>query len=318
MTQMLKVSVVIPTKDGGAEFFNTLKALRDQEYSGDIEIVCVDSGSNDDTVSTARYFGAIVKSIPPEEFNHGLTRNLGISLASGEIIIMMSQDAIPGDKYLVENFVRVFSDPKIAGAYARQVPRLDADILTKRNLNNWLTGRQVEEVRWIQDWDEYKKLTPMQRHRFYNFDDVCSAMRKKVWESIPFRANSFGEDIEWAQEVLEAGWKIAYWPYSYVIHSHRRSFKYDYFRNVQTSKKLYEQYRLCLVGSFRQMVFLTWRLTTLDWIYALKNEKSKKGLVNILLRIPFLSFATIYGQYVGFKLALNKLQDSKDLSKESE
>jgi len=238
MTQSAKVSVVIPTKNGGPDFFNTLNSLKSQDYNGNIEIVCIDSGSIDDTISTAKHFGAVVKSIPPEDFNHGLTRNLGISIASGEIIIIMSQDACPGDQYLVKNFVNAFTDPQIAGAYARQVPRQDADILTKRNLNNWLTGRKTEEIRWIQDWDAYRKFTPMQKHRFYNFDNVCSAIRKSVWETIPFRANDFGEDIDWSQQVLESGWKIAYWPYAYVIHSHKRSFRYDYYRNTQTSKKI--------------------------------------------------------------------------------
>lgn len=307
----VKVSVVIPTKNAGPAFRETLEALKEQEYEGQIELVFIDSGSTDETVSIARSYGAIVKSIPPEEFNHGLTRNIGIEMATGEIVVLMSQDVLPGDRNLVKNFVTAFEDPKVAGAYARQLPRDNADILTKRNLNQWLTGRDTEEVRWIQDCDAYKKLNPMQRHFFYNFDNVCSAIRKSVWQTIPFRANDFGEDIDWSQQVLEAGWKIAYWPKSYVFHSHERSFMYEYRRNLQTSRKLYEQYRLRLVESLGHMVLLILRITMRDWTYVLQHERRIKELLKMLILIPFLSFATLYGQYVGLKAAEANLSIEK-------
>lgn len=300
---MVKVSVVIPTKNAGPAFRETLEALRAQEYEGQIELAFVDSGSTDETITLAKSYGAIVKSIPPEEFNHGLTRNVGIEMSTGDIVILMSQDVLPGDRTLIKNFVDAFKDSKVAGAYARQLPRPEADILTKRNLNNWLTGRDKEEIRWIQDWESYKKFTPMQRHRFYNFDDVCSAIRKSVWEEIPFRANEFGEDIDWSQRALEAGWKIAYWPKSYVIHSHERSFMYDYKRNLQTAKKLCEQYDLCLVSSRRQLIALIWRITIRDWVYVIQNERRVWDFIKMMFSIPFLSVATIYGQYVGVKAA---------------
>ena len=308
----MNVSVFIPTKNAGPLFRDTLESLKAQKYEGEIDLVFVDSGSTDDTIKMALEYGATVKSILPQEFNHGLTRNLGIEMASGEIIILLSQDAVPGDEYLVQNFVKIFEDPQVAGAYARQVPREDADILTKRNLNNGLTGRMPEEIRWIKNWNAYKKLTPMQRHLLYNFDDVCSAIRKSVWQSIPFRANDFGEDIDWSQQVLEAGWKIAYWPKSFVIHSHNRSAMYDYQRNFQTFKKLHEQYGLCFVSSRKLLILLTIRHTFIDWLYVILHERRPVELVKLLFRVPFLTFATMYGNYNGTQAAIQELNRAKD------
>jgi rhamnosyltransferase len=305
--KMMKVSVVIPTKNAGSMFRDTLERLKAQNYQYEIELVFIDSGSTDGTVGMALEYGATVKSIPPQDFNHGLTRNLGIEMASGEIIVLLSQDAVPGDEYLVQNFVKAFDDPQVAGAYGRHVPREDADALTKRNLNRSLTGRTTEEIRWIEDWNAYKKLQPLQRHYFYNFDDVCSAVRKGVWQSMSFRANDFGEDIDWSQQVLEAGWKIAYWPKSFVIHSHDRSFIYDYQRNFQMFKKLYRQYGLCFVSSRKLLVLLTLKHTLKDWKYVIRHEKRAIELVKILFRIPFLSIATMYGQYRGVKAAVEEL-----------
>lgn len=305
---MIKVSIAIPTKNAGNIFFKTLEGLRTQDYGVEPELIVIDSGSTDGTVELAHQYKARVISISPEEFDHGLTRNRAIEGASGEIVILMSQDAVPGDSRLISSFVSAFNDKKVAGAYARQVPREDADVITKRSLNSWLTARDKEETRWIKDWQVYKDLSPMERYFFCNFDNVCSAIRKSVWETIPFAPNKFGEDIDWAQRVLEAGWKIMYQPAAQVVHSHYRSFKYEYERNILCHGKLYQQFGIAAIPSRRQVLISTLDSCKLDWKYVLKNEKRVGVLISLLFRIPFLSFASAYGQYMGLKLERAKAQ----------
>lgn len=299
---MTKVSIVIPTKNAGALFQKTLDGIKGQKYEGNIELIVIDSGSTDHTVAIASQHRATIILIPPGEYDHGLTRNRAIERASGEIIVLMSQDAVPGDQYLIRNFVTAFDDEKVAGAYARQIPWEDADVITKRNLNNWLTGRDTEELRWIRDWQAYKNLSPMEHYYFCNFDNVCSAIRRSVWQAFPFKANEFGEDIDWAQRALEAGWKIAYWPSSYVIHSHRRSLKYEYDRNRLCHRKLYQQFGIAAVPSWKHVIILTLISIGLDWKYVIRNENQIGLLIKMLIGIPSISFANVYGQYVGAKL----------------
>ena len=294
-----KVSVVIPTKNAGPLFRETLDKLKNQEYDGTIELIVIDSGSTDDTIALAGQYGALVTTISPEEFDHGLTRNRGIEIASGDIIVLMSQDAIPGNQHLIHNLVTAFDDPKVAGAFTRQEPREDADVLTKRNLKNWITGQNKEDVRCITDTIAYYNLSPMERFYFCSFDNVCSAIRKNVWETLPFKKNEFGEDIEWAQDALEAGWKIAYWPTAYVIHSHQRSYKYEYGRTYLCHKKLYRQFGIHSIPSRKHVILSTVNSIKEDWGYALKNEKRPGALSKLLVEIPALSFASVYGQYSG-------------------
>src|SRR3712207_1262662 len=87
------VSVVIPVRNGGEDFRRCLDAIRAQRLETDFEIIVVDSGSTDDTVALAESYGARVHQIPADQFNHGATRNLGVSLASGEYIAFTSHDA---------------------------------------------------------------------------------------------------------------------------------------------------------------------------------------------------------------------------------
>lgn len=65
-----RVSVVIPTKNGGTDFQCLLEKLSEQKGFREIELIIVDSGSTDATVSLAQAHGACVVSIKASEFSH--------------------------------------------------------------------------------------------------------------------------------------------------------------------------------------------------------------------------------------------------------
>ena len=298
---MKTVSVVIPTKNAGELFKKTLDGIKKQSYAGKVELVVVDSGSTDSTIALARDYGAAVFSIPPDEFDHGLTRNKGIENSSGEIIVLLSQDAIPGDASLIHNFVAAFDDERVAGAYGRQLPREEADLITKRNLKNWFTGRDQKEVRWIDDWSKYNAQSPMERYFFCNFDNVCSAVRRSVWQDVQFHASDFGEDIDWAQRVLELGWKIAYIPAAHVIHSHARSIQYEFLRNRLCHRTLYRQFGIAAVPSLKLVAIAALVTTWSDWKYVLRQKIHPWELIKTVISIPLLNLASVYGQYKGLR-----------------
>lgn len=294
-----KVSIVIPTKNGGSLFREVLDGIQAQEFCGSIEVVVVDSGSDDDTIAFAKNYGALVISVPQETFNHGSTRNKGIEISTGEIVVLMTQDALPGDSFLIHNLVSTFNDQNVAGAYARQLPRDDADIFTKRNLNNWLTGRTDSETRKITDWNLYKRMSPITQYMFCNFDNVCSALRRSVWEDIPFPKSDFAEDIAWCKKVLEAGWKITYQSTAFVVHSHDRSFFYEYKRTYMCHRKLYEMFKLQTIPTLKYAFVSVFLAIYKDWLFAVTSEKNFLKLLSLIIKTVPLSIASVLGQYMG-------------------
>lgn len=293
------VSVAIPTKNGGPLFREVLGALHGQRLNVPWELIIIDSGSSDGTVEVAAAHGAKVLCIDPKTFDHGATRNQAIAHASGDIVVLMTQDAVPADEFLLEALVAPFSDPMVAGAYARQSPRDDADVLTKRTLDNWLTGRREREVRSIEDRAAYAAMSPMERYMTCNFDNVCSAIRRSVWKDIPLRPTSFGEDIEWCRRALEAGWKIAYEPRAHVIHSHHRPLSYEYRRTYMCHRKLYELFGLRTVPTRRSAIYSIAYHTASDWDYVHRCALPMLEKIRMFLRIPLLAAAGVIGQYRG-------------------
>jgi rhamnosyltransferase len=292
-----RFSVVIPTKNGGPLFKNVVEALKKQSIWPQAEFIVIDSGSTDETVKIARAAGARVIEISPKEFNHGATRDLGISLASCEIAVLMVQDAVANNPNMLAKILRPFDDNAVVGVYARQIPQPDADMLTKRNLNNWLTGRMDREVRKMKSIEWYDSLPSMEKYFFCNFDNVCSAIRKSVWQEQQFGKIGFGEDIDWAERVLKMGHTIVYEPAAAVVHSHDRPMSYEYKRTYVCHRKLYQQFKLHLVPSFKG-IFRSWLYSTMqDAKYIGTQNSPILTKLRLGAKVPFLNFLCAMAQY---------------------
>ena len=128
MTNLNSV-ICIPTKNAGKGFANLMKAIRDQDYPAD-QILVIDSGSTDETVDLAQEAGALIYSIPSREFNHGSTRNLALRLIAADLYIYLTQDAVPADRFTIQNLIAPFTKyPEIGLVYGRQLPRPGAGAL---------------------------------------------------------------------------------------------------------------------------------------------------------------------------------------------
>lgn len=264
----------------------------------EIEILVVDSGSSDGSISSAKQHDARIMQIPPEEFNHGATRNLGIAHAAYDFIVLMTQDAVPADEQLIESLVAPFEDSDVCGVFARQIPRPDADSVTKFRISNWVAGSGHREIRQILNLRNFEGLSPKEKFEFCAFDNVCSAIRKIVWERHPFQKCAFGEDIEWSKRVLERGWKIQYEPRAKVIHSHERSVFYEYKRTYVCHWRLCELFGLQTIPSWRQAIMSIGSGILSDFSITFKEERGPCRRRR-LVKAPIFTLAGVLGQFYG-------------------
>ena len=252
-----RVSLVIPTWNGGARFEELLLALSSQEFEEGLQLVVVDSESSDGTPEAARSAGARVETIPQSTFNHGRTRNHGIGLASGELVLLLTQDAVPIGPHFVSAMVSAFDRGNVDGAYARQYPRPDCDPILAERLRQWSASRDEPVLQVLAPGNPeeaealFRRLPPIERYLSSAFDNVASAVRRSTWERIPFPERSFGEDVAWARAVLLAGGAVAYEPRAEVEHSHRIDMRREFKRLYCDHRNLIELFELRNVPSWR-------------------------------------------------------------------
>jgi rhamnosyltransferase len=206
--------------------------LQEQDYDGDVEYICIDSGSEDGGVAYMRSRGIEVHEIPPREFHHGRTRNLAASLAQNEILVMLSCDALPVTRDWLRHLVAPFSDPEVGGVYGRQTAPAEMGSLRRQALaSEYPPTRQVREPRTI------SRYTP----GHFRFSNANGAVRRTLWAQFRWSEEVLlAEDQGLCRDILLAGKKIVYEPEAEVIHGHERSlwgdFKYALDNGVSLSR----------------------------------------------------------------------------------
>ena len=215
------ISVIIPTHNAERHIHGLLTSLKSQSVRS--EIIVIDSSSSDNTIAIADTFNVKTKIIIKSSFDHGGTRNLAVTLATGDIIVFLTQDAMPANKYFLEKLTKLLEDPGIAATYGRQIPRADAKPAEKfsRSFN-------YPEIPILKDRNSISELGI----RTFFFSNVCSAIRKREFEELGGFTEKviMNEDMLMAGKLIQNGYKIAYVPEATVIHSHNYSWLQQFRR----------------------------------------------------------------------------------------
>jgi rhamnosyltransferase len=239
------VSIVIPTRNGGERLRRAVDALATQRTDFDTELVVVDSASSDGSADFLATRARALIPIDPRTFDHGSTRNLAVSKTRGTFVVLMVQDAVPAnDQWLAALVEPLRRDPRLAATFARQTPRADASALTRHYLSRWIAAAADSRTVFVSSAADFESWSPPERFERSVLDNVCSAIRKSVWATIPFRPTPIAEDLEWARDVLLAGFGVAYVPDAVVEHSHDRSAWYELKRTWVLHQQLHRLFGL--------------------------------------------------------------------------
>lgn len=206
-----RISVVIPVLNAEPYLERLLPAILAQQPVAPDEILLLDSMSKDRTREIAARFER-VRVIPVEKFSHGGTRNLGAQEATGGIVVLMTQDAIPQDTNWLAELIKPFADPNVAATYSRQVPYPEANPMERYFLfTHFPPG---ESVRREGGGGELGL-----GHVF--FSNVAAALRRDLLLKYPFETTLImSEDQQVSRDLIRAGYSVVYQPASVVIHSH--------------------------------------------------------------------------------------------------
>jgi rhamnosyltransferase len=297
------VSIVIPTWNAGSRLDEVLDAVDGQAGKFQCRVIAVDSGSTDGTRERLRARSARVIDVPPGDFNHGVTRNLGLAAAEGEFAVLLVQDAVPaGPGWLQALVAPLMADALVAGSFSRQYPAAGASRLTTEYLSRWVASRPDARVVGPLTTAEYHAMSPAERLLVCAFDNVCACVRLNVWRTHPFRRTSIAEDLEWAREVLLAGYKLAYAPDASVWHSHERPVTYEFQRTYLVHRRLQALFGLATIPNVPSLLRAV--ATTVPANVRLAAAEDR-GRVRAALRNAALGVALPVGQYLGAQSSRN-------------
>jgi Predicted glycosyltransferases len=217
------VSILVPTYNAGPSFRALLDALGRQQLRL-FEIIVVDSSSSDETLSIAKSQGVQTHRIAKQAFDHGGTRNFLGTLAKGDILVYLTQDALPVDDTSVPALVSsLLTDDRIAAAFGRQIPQANATAFAAhlRTFNY----PAVSHTRTIQDCEQYGMKT------FFCSNSFAAYKRKALGSVGWFKEGLLmGEDMYVCARMLLKGYHIAYAADAVVYHSHNYSVRQEFKR----------------------------------------------------------------------------------------
>lgn len=220
----VRLDIVIPTFNGIKELKPVIAALRSQSAVEQTQIFCVDSNSSDGTTEWLRGQPDIALTvIEQSEFQHGRTRNQGAGQGKADYVAFLTQDAIPtGPNWANDIMMMMDHYPNAAGLFGRHQPyahhpKFIRDEITKHFAN--MLNKPLAVSRFT-DPDRWAKKDQGWRQFLHFYSDNNSAMRRQIWQDLPYPEIDYGEDQVWARDIIEAGYTKLYAPTACVFHSH--------------------------------------------------------------------------------------------------
>ncbi len=244
----------------------------------DVEIIIVDSGSTDATLSIASRYPVKTVFIKPEEFSFGRSLNRGCAEATRDFIVIASAHVYPVYKDWLENLIAPLSDPNVALVYGKQRGNQSANYSEHQIYKKWYPDNSINP----------------QQHPFCN--NANAAIRRSLWEELPYNEELTGlEDIDWAKRVTDMGKKIVYSAEAEIIHVHNEtpaSIYSRYSREAIAFKRIYPHEKFHVLDFLKLFVGNVFA----DYYHSWRDQVLMKNLGGI----PLYRFLQFWGTYRGF------------------
>ena len=225
----MKIDIIIPVYKPDKSFFELIQKLETQSVPiHEIIIMNTEEKYFEQLAYGSRflekYHNIKLYHLSKKEFDHGYTRHVGVTKSTGEIFVMMTQDAIPVDDTLVENLIKALEEEGVAAAYARQLPKEECGVIESYTRSFNYPAQSV--VKSHRDLEHLGIKT-------YFCSNVCAAYKRDVYNKLGgfIKKTIFNEDMIYAAKAIQAGYKIAYVAEAQVLHSHNYTCKQQFHRN---------------------------------------------------------------------------------------
>lgn len=199
------LTLLIAAYNEEEEIARTLKHAREQDYPGDLEIVVIDDGSEDDTRELVRAIAKVDSRVSLIEAEHGGKANaLNRALFESKawIVATVDADTLLMPESLRRATARLLLSPGDTVAIA-------GDVMVRNPRRNLLTR--------MQDWDYVLGIASVKRQQGLVRGTLVAQGAFSVYDARALRRQGgwpdmLGEDIVLTWSLLEHGGRVAYEP----------------------------------------------------------------------------------------------------------
>ncbi|MGH9084206.1 MAG: glycosyltransferase [Acidimicrobiales bacterium] len=202
-----RVSVVVPVLDGAGQLPALLDALAAQSGAPPFEVIVVDNGSRDATVTRALAHPLGPRVVEERRRGSYAARNAGIAAARGAILAFTDADCTPSPRWLAAG-VEALAHADLVGGAIRQVRSAHPTI-----------------------WEAYDAATYLDQASLVADQGVAATanlfVRRSVFDAVggfDARLRSSG-DFELTRRAVASGLRISYAPDSLVDHATRTTMR---------------------------------------------------------------------------------------------
>ncbi|MCI6688768.1 MAG: glycosyltransferase family 2 protein [Candidatus Choladocola sp.] len=232
----MEVDVLIPVYRPDGKLTELLKRLKMQNYPIHRVILMNTEEKHFPAELIGIWDRVEVYHLAKEEFDHGGTRDRGVRMSTADLVVCMTQDAMPADETLIEELVKPFDDPEVWAAYARQLPNEDC-----REVEKYTRSFNYPEQSMVKTKEDLDRLGI----KTFFCSNVCAAWRREKYLELGgfVKHTIFNEDMILAGTMIKQGGKIAYCAKAKVIHSHNYSAFQQFHRNfdLAVSQTMYPE-----------------------------------------------------------------------------
>ena len=261
----MKIDVIIPVYKPGRELFVLLDRLMEQTMPVH-KIILMNTEEKyfnelmhkTETDFSGEYGNVEVHHLSRRNFDHGGTRHRAVQYSEADIFVMMTQDAMPADRYLIERLTahlrqgleqeraahrqqeeaaaRSGQQGAPGGQQGQEAERLQGQEADERQIRvaaaygRQLPGADSSEAERVSRYFNYPEISRIKTLddlgtmgiKTYFCSNVCAAYRRDIYEESGgfVRHTIFNEDMIYAAGAIKAGYGIAYEAQARVVHSH--------------------------------------------------------------------------------------------------